>query len=289
MPRFTRALVTMLTVSLVGCQWPSSQPKDDAEKRNLEKRIAELEERLQATAAPTVEAAAEPSPTAAPAAESAPAPRRAPATTIAARPAPTVRPTAAAPVLTPVQAEPKPAQTAVKPAATAERTWTIPDGSELTLVFETEVSSERAAVGDVVVTRIERALDAQGRVSLPGGSVLKGSVSSVKASSRVKGKAFLAFKFNHLTVRGHSQSITPFTVELQGQSDLKRDGAMVAGGAVAGAVVGGILGGNKGAKRGAAIGAAGGAGAAVATKGETITLNSGDELTVVVSRGSSAR
>jgi hypothetical protein len=286
----------LFAVVLAGCQWASVRPGDDSEKRKLEERVAELEARLQATASPSPESvevasaeelstAAEPTPE-----QEIRRTQEAHETATATASSPTPRPE---PIATVPPAEKAPAASA--PAKKQEarkavvRKWSIEDGSELVLVFETPVSSQTSRIGDSVLARVERAVDAHGQVCLPGGSTLGGRVTRVKGAARVGGKALLAMTFDRLTVRRQKQRIDPFSVELQGGSDLKRDGALVAGGAVAGAVLGGILDGGKGAKKGAAIGAAGGAGAAVATKGEKIELSAGQRLVVTVSRTARAR
>jgi hypothetical protein len=267
------------------------RPGDDSEKRKLEERVAELEARLAATASPspeTLDAAPtnEPSSTIVPNTDS--VDRRAqetpePAASAASLPTPdSTLKTADSPVAQASVETSPPDQDEKRQAVVRE--WSIENGSELTLIFETPVSSQSSRVGDSILARVESAVDARGRVCLPGGSTLAGRVTRVKGAARVGGKALLAMTFDRLTVRRQRQRIEPFSVVLQGGSDLKRDGALVAGGAVAGAVLGGILDGGRGAKKGAAIGAAGGAGAAVATKGEKIELNAGRRLVVTVTR-----
>ncbi|MBN2368928.1 MAG: hypothetical protein JXO72_00400 [Vicinamibacteria bacterium] len=290
MKRYLRSSCAAFTVVLAGCQWASVRSGDD-EKRKLEERVADLETRLQATPSPTpdsldvgpAEAASSGTEPTIDTKDLQKQETSVTATSAAVPPKPRSEPIMAVSPAARDSSKSAPATTQDK-RETVVREWSIENGSELTLVFETPISSQSSRVGDSVTTRVEHAVDADGRVCLPGGSTLGGRVTSVKGAARVGGKASLAMTFDRLTVRRQKQRIEPFSVVLQGGSDLKRDGALVAGGAIAGAVLGGILDGGKGAKKGAAVGAVGGAGAAVATKGEKIELNAGQRLIVSVSR-----
>ena len=52
----------------------------------------------------------------------------------------------------------------------------IPGGTEMRVVLETGLSSETSHDGERVVARVERATSQDGRVVLPGGTVLRGRV-----------------------------------------------------------------------------------------------------------------
>jgi type IV secretory pathway VirB10-like protein len=158
----------------------------------------------------------------------------------------------------------------------------LPAGTELQLVLENGLSSATSQVGDPVTARVSRATAPDGRVVLPGGTVLKGRVYRADAAGRVKGRARLAVDFDRIVVRGEEHRLDTTAIDVQGPDSHGRDAAIIGGSTVGGAIVGGILGGGKGAKKGAVIGAVGGTGAVLATKGHDVEIPSGSRWTVRV-------
>ena len=158
----------------------------------------------------------------------------------------------------------------------------IPAGTSLTLVLETGLSSATSREGQPVTARVERAVSEDGRVVLPGGSVLRGRVTEVDPSGRVKGRAHLAVKWDTLTVRGESHRIATSDVAMTAESNHGRDAKIIGGGTAAGAIIGGIVNGGSGAKKGAIIGAGAGTGAVLINKGSEVEMPSGSRWTVRV-------
>jgi hypothetical protein len=158
----------------------------------------------------------------------------------------------------------------------------LPAGTELRLVIEETLSSATSHEGDRVTARVERALTPDGRVALPGGTVLRGTVSRADSAGRVKGRSRLGVDFNRIVVRGVEHTIDTTALDVQGPDNRGRDAAIVGGGTAGGAILGGILGGGKGARKGAVIGAVGGAGAVLASKGKEVELPSGSRWSVRV-------
>jgi type IV secretory pathway VirB10-like protein len=156
----------------------------------------------------------------------------------------------------------------------------LPEGTELTLVLETAVSSSTSNEGDPVVARVERAVSDDGRIVLPGGTVLQGRVTEAQASGRVKGRARVAVDFDRIVVRGrtHELDASPVVAEAAGEGG--KDAKTVGGAAAAGAIIGAIADGKKGAVRGAVIGAGAGGAAVLVTKGKDVELPSGSRWTV---------
>ena len=158
----------------------------------------------------------------------------------------------------------------------------IPAGTALTLVLETPLSTASSHEGEAVTARIERAVSEDGRVVLPGGSVLRGRVSEVDPSGRVKGRAHLAVKWDTITVRGVTRSIRTSDVAMTADSNFGRDAKVIGGSTAAGAIIGGIVNGGRGAKKGAIIGAGAGTGAVLINKGSEVEMASGSRWTVRV-------
>jgi hypothetical protein len=158
----------------------------------------------------------------------------------------------------------------------------IPAGTALTLVLETPLSTATTREGEPVTARIERAVSEDGRVVLPGGSVLKGRVTEVDQSGRVRGRAHLAVRFDQITVRGITRRIETSDVAMTAPPNTGRDAKIIGGSTAAGAIIGGIVNGGSGAKKGAVIGAGAGAGAVLVNKGSDVEMPSGSRWTVRV-------
>jgi type IV secretory pathway VirB10-like protein len=159
---------------------------------------------------------------------------------------------------------------------------TIPAGTELQLVLESGLSSATSQVGDPVTARVSRATSPDGRVLLPGGTVLKGRVYRADAAGRVKGKSRLAVDFDRIVVRGVEHRLDTTAIDIEGPDSHGKDAAIIGGSTVGGAIIGGILGGGKGAKKGAVVGAVGGTGAVLATRGRDVEIPAGSNWTVRV-------
>jgi hypothetical protein len=285
----TGLIVLVLAGLGAACSDKATQERNAA----LEQRIAELEKQVASPSPEPLEKtlpaeadlkapAADGTVHAAPPVRSAPAPtaRREPA-----RPAP-----ARAPRPVPVQDartepeavrdDPRPEpEPAFEPAPRPEP-LILPEGTELTLVLETPLSSLGSQRGDAVVARVERAVSEDGRIALPGGSVLRGKVLEAAASGRVKGRARVAVSFESLTVRGRTHELQVSPLVAEAEDDHGRDAKIVGGTAAAGTVIGAIAGGKKGAVKGAVIGGVLGGGAVLGTKGREVELPAGSRWKV---------
>jgi hypothetical protein len=158
----------------------------------------------------------------------------------------------------------------------------IPAGTSMTLVLETPLSTETSREGEAVTARVERATSEDGRVVLPGGSVLRGRVTEVDRAGRVSGRAHLAVKWDTLTVRGESHRIATSDVAMTAEAQHGRDAKIIGGGTAAGAIIGGIVNGGSGAKKGAIIGAGAGTGAVLINRGQDVEMPAGSRWTVRV-------
>lgn len=160
---------------------------------------------------------------------------------------------------------------------------TLPAGTALSVRLDTAVSSDTSAVEDPVEGTLMEAIVVDGITLLPVGSRLKGDVTSVEASGKVKGRATLGLRFRSLTVTGHE---APYAIVLtlnkiapatKGE-DAKKIGIPAAGGAI----IGGILGGKKGAVIGGAIGGGAGTAVVLSTAGKEVHLPAGTVLTLTL-------
>ena len=235
---------------------------------------------------------------AATAATAAPAPRReapAPAPRQAsARPAPPIEP-APAPVASSggsmwetrpaVQAEvPEREAPAPEPVAPPEPEvieLVVPADAVMGLQLETTVSSERAKVEDAVEARVTRDVRVGGRVAIPAGSLVQGTVTEVVRGGKVRERARLSIRFHTVVIgTGDRLALRTDAITREGTAPGRESAAKIGGAAIGGAILGAILGGGKGAAIGAGVGAGGGTAAVMAGDRNTVTIPAGSTVSV---------
>ena len=158
---------------------------------------------------------------------------------------------------------------------------TVPPDAVLGLQIERTISSELARVEDKVEARVTRDVRVDGRVAIPAGSIVKGSVTEVDRGSRLKGRARLAVRFHTVVLADGTQlNLKTDPVVREGQSNTGQTSAKIGGAAIGGAILGAILGGGKGAAIGAGVGGAGGTAAAMTNQNDPATLTAGSNVSV---------
>ncbi len=160
------------------------------------------------------------------------------------------------------------------------REVSVPAGTTLDATLGTSLASDTSSVEQTVEATLTMPLLAEGVTVAPAGSTLIGSVTSVRESGRVRGRAELAFQFTRLRTDAVTYDIRTEPLRWVAEATKGEDAAKVGAGAAAGAVVGAMAGGGKGAAIGSAIGAGGGTAVVLATKGEEIRLGAGTRLRV---------
>ncbi len=177
----------------------------------------------------------------------------------------------------PARTDPPARQQPVRPAPTPTprpRVVVVPADTPLKIELETAVSSGSNRTGDLVLARLSEPVRVDGEVALPAGSEVRGRVTAVVKSGRVKGRARLAVAFDTIEVRDKRHAFEATSIDVTAGSTRKRDAALIGGGAVAGAVIDG--------KKGAGIGALLGGGAVLATKGKEVTIQAGTPVTLTL-------
>jgi type IV secretory pathway VirB10-like protein len=161
----------------------------------------------------------------------------------------------------------------------------LPASSVIGLQIQTPLTTERAHVEDRVDARVTRDVYVDGRVAIPAGSRVMGSVTFVNRGGKIKDTARLGIRFHTLVLAdGTEVRLNTEPIYRDGESPSGDSAKKIGGGAVVGAVLGGILGGGKGAVIGGMAGAGGGTAAAMAGDRNAATFPSG---TVVTARLSS--
>jgi hypothetical protein len=171
------------------------------------------------------------------------------------------------------------------PSVPAART--LQAGRQFSMATTETISSRTAKPGDpftaMVVTDVK---DDAGRVAIPAGSVVSGTITDVKSASSPTQSGTLTLAVNSVTVNGRSYpidaSIDSLDTQRQGQGVTGGDVAKVGVGA---AILGRVIGKNtKGAVIGGIMGGIIGAGVAVQGKDADIVLPSGTHVLVTLGR-----
>jgi hypothetical protein len=189
---------------------------------------------------------------------------------------------AAQPAMAPAPV-PEPVAEAVEPAEVAPQysEVTIPSNAIIGVRLSTSVSSESAEIEDRVEASVTRDVVANGRVAVPAGTRLLGSVNEVTRGGKFREKARLGVRFHTLVLAdGTRAPVSVDSIVREGESPVRDSATKVGVGAAGGAIIGGIMGGRKGALLGGVAGAGAGA-AATATGDRSIAaLQAGSPLSV---------
>jgi type IV secretory pathway VirB10-like protein len=157
----------------------------------------------------------------------------------------------------------------------------VPASSVIGLQVTTALSSERTQVEDRVDARVTRDVLSAGRVAIPAGSRVIGSVTLVERGGKVKERARLGVRFHTLVLADGSElALRTEGIFREGDPPSGESARKIGGAAVGGAILGAILGGGKGAAIGGATGAAGGTAAVMAGGRNPATLSSGTVVNV---------
>jgi type IV secretory pathway VirB10-like protein len=160
---------------------------------------------------------------------------------------------------------------------------TVPAEAVIGLQLESSVSSDSARVEDRVEARVTRDVRAGGRVAIPAGSRVLGSVSVVERGGKMRERARLGVRFHTVILAdGTELALQTETVLREGESPGNASAAKVGGGAIGGAILGAILGGGKGAAIGAGVGAGAGTAAVMAGGRKPAQIQAGSPMTVKV-------
>lgn len=183
--------------------------------------------------------------------------------------------------------------------------YVVDTGVKIPLNLMNTISSKQAAEGDRVYLETIYPVLVNGKIVIPPGSYVAGTVTQVKRPSRVKGKGELYLRFDSLTLPngvtrefrarvggmdgGSSNELDRNEGTIKGAGNKGGDARTVAQAAEMGTMVGGIAGAATGQPLGGlGMGAAGGAAAGLAsvllTRGPDVVLPKGSMLEMVLDR-----
>ncbi|MGA2130753.1 MAG: hypothetical protein ABSH50_00430 [Bryobacteraceae bacterium] len=172
-----------------------------------------------------------------------------------------------------------------RPEARASTDITIPTGTHVLLSLIGDVSTKHAKEGDHVYLRTAVPVAAGGRMVIPRGSDVEGTITRTKPAGKVVGKGELFIRFDSLILpNGVSRDFHARPNGDEGQvpnNGKSADGRTVMEGAGMGATIGAITRGLPGA----AVGGVGGALAGVLlSRNQDVVLKSGTHLEMVLDR-----
>jgi type IV secretion system protein VirB10 len=185
------------------------------------------------------------------------------------------------------------------PAAAPAR-YIVEPGTKILLNLLNAISTRSAAVGDRVYLETAFPVLVSGRIVVPPGSYVTGTITQVKRAGKVKGRAELFVRFDALTLpNGVTRDFRARAATLdgdqkgkldrdegkiKGDSDKAGDLGKVATGAGYGAMIGGVADGIKGAGLGAGAGAVAGLAGVLMTRGPDAVLQRGSTMEMLLDR-----
>lgn len=183
--------------------------------------------------------------------------------------------------------------------------YAVPSGTRVPLVMINSVSTKHAAEGDRIYLETSYPILAAGRVVIPPGSYVAGTITASKRAGRIKGRSELYVRFDSLTLPNGvtrdfrarmggldgraSEDFDRAEGKIRGEGTKGQDAIKVATAAGAGTSVGVIAGSAAGRPMmGTAVGAAAGAAAGMVgvlmSRGQDVVLGRGTVVEMVLDR-----
>ena len=156
----------------------------------------------------------------------------------------------------------------------------IPAGTNVVFRVSSTLSSKTSQDGQVFTGTLANGIASHGKVVIPAGSSVTGTVSEAKSAGKFKGEAILAIRLTSVNVRGVPRNITTDEYVVTQKGKGKRSAVVIGGGTGAGALIGGLAGGGKGALIGGLVGAGAGTEGAAFTGNKELTIPAESAVTV---------
>jgi hypothetical protein len=153
-----------------------------------------------------------------------------------------------------------------------KRTITVPEGTVLEVRLNDTLSSKSSQPGENFSGVIAAPVEIDGKVAIPKGADVGGTVVDAKPLGKFKGGAKLQIEVNSVSFGGNSYNVETSSVARTAKGKGKRSAVMIGGGAGLGALIGGLAGGGKGAAIGALVGAGAGTGGAYFTGNKDVVI-----------------
>jgi type IV secretion system protein VirB10 len=194
-----------------------------------------------------------------------------------------------------------PVRQAAAALARPVRRYVIPAGTKVPLALINSLSTKQSSEGDRVYLRTTFPILAEGRLVIPPGSYVAGTVTQVKRPGRVAGRGEMFLRFDSLTLPNgvtrdfrsrlgsidgeHPGGFDKTEGKIGGEGNKGGDARTVGEAAGAGATIGGLAGRSAGGVGiGAAAGAAAGLAGVLLTRGPGTVLPKGSGMEMVLDR-----
>jgi outer membrane lipoprotein SlyB len=152
---------------------------------------------------------------------------------------------------------------------------TVAQGTVLDVEFLQTLSSHESQVGQEFSVRVVEPVKIDGRIAVPAGTIISGTVTEAKPAKKVGGRSRLSLDFDLLELPTGHQYPVELIFSQKGKSSTGRDAAIIGGATVGGAVLGHQVDDDKGKEVGAIVGAIAGVIAASETRAKPVVLESG--------------
>lgn len=192
-----------------------------------------------------------------------------------------------------------------RPEGPPDNAYHVEPGTHILLNMINSISTKQANVGDTLYLETAFPVLSNGKIVIPQGSWVKGTVTSVKRPGRIKGRGLLQVRFDSLTLpngvtrdfradigsldaRG-GETLNRENGKIKGAGDKKGDAETIAGTTVTGTIIGSGIGAAAGnAARGAGVGLGAGAAAGLLgvlmSRGPDAMLAKGSTVEMVLDR-----
>ncbi len=185
----------------------------------------------------------------------------------------------------PLAGEPKLPALANRPAPGMAPDVTVPMGTRVLLELVGEVSTKYAKEGDRVYLRTAVPVAVDGRVAIPSGSNVQGTITRAKAAGKISGKGELYIRFDNLILpNGVSRDFLARPAGSEGKVEgggKAADSRTVMSGTGMGAAIGSMARGLPGAALGGGIGALAGV---LLSRNQNVVLPAGAHVEMVLDR-----
>lgn len=195
--------------------------------------------------------------------------------------------------------ETKPAPDEASVNRAVDPVFAVPARTRIPLVLVNSVSTKNAQPGDRVYLQTSFPIADSGRIVIPEGSYVTGTITEVKRPGRVKGRGEIYLRFDTLMLRngvqrdfrgtvsavdGSQPNLTEKEGKIEGDSSKGQDVSAIAGPSSTGAIIGAAADGGRGALIGSGAGAAAGMIGVLLTRGNEVQLLRGTSLEMQLDR-----
>jgi len=177
--------------------------------------------------------------------------------------------------------------------------FAIPARTRIPLVLVNSVSTKTSEVGDLIYLQTSFPISGGGRIVIPEGSYVTGTITQIKRPGMIKGRGELYVRFDTLMLRngvqrdfrgtvtatdGSQDDIAEKEGKIEGEATKGEDAGSIASTTVTGATIGGVSADGKGAAIGAGIGAVAGMIGVLLTRGSEVRLLRGTSMEMQLDR-----